>query len=104
MKGNNVEQPTKSNLKKLIDYIKLLSRPRTRTIYKDKFDGYPRNKPCPCGSNKKYKYCCWSKHNELGDKFYSEEFEKQYKKEVVWNNKKYNRLTKGKDNDQSSSL
>ncbi len=20
-----------------------------------------RNKPCPCGSNKKFKKCCWSK-------------------------------------------
>lgn len=19
---------------------------------------FPRNKPCPCGSNRKYKYCC----------------------------------------------
>ena len=21
-----------------------------------------RNKPCPCGSGKKFKKCCWSKH------------------------------------------
>jgi len=22
---------------------------------------YPRNEPCPCGSGKKYKKCCWDK-------------------------------------------
>ncbi len=24
-----------------------------------------RNKPCPCGSGKKFKKCCWSKFNEV---------------------------------------
>lgn len=23
---------------------------------------YPRNKPCPCGSTKKYKSCCYAKY------------------------------------------
>jgi len=22
----------------------------------------PRNGPCPCGSGKKYKHCCWNRH------------------------------------------
>ena len=24
-----------------------------------------RNKPCPCGSGKKFKKCCWNKFNEV---------------------------------------
>lgn len=24
--------------------------------------GYMRNQPCPCGSGKKFKRCCWDSH------------------------------------------
>ena len=24
---------------------------------------YMRNKPCPCGSKKKFKRCCWSRYS-----------------------------------------
>jgi len=26
---------------------------------------YMRNKLCPCGSNKKFKNCCWSKERKI---------------------------------------
>ena len=32
-----------------------------QTLDKGKRKGWMRNQPCPCGSNKKFKRCCWSK-------------------------------------------
>ena len=29
---------------------------------KDPRKNYMRNKPCPCGSKKKFKNCCWKKY------------------------------------------
>ncbi len=29
------------------------------TIYKFEHNGKLRNKSCPCGSDKKFKQCCW---------------------------------------------
>lgn len=31
-------------------------------LTKDQRKGRMRNKECPCGSNKKFKKCCWSKY------------------------------------------
>lgn len=33
----------------------------TMPLYQRK--GYMRNKPCVCGSGKKFKKCCWSKYS-----------------------------------------
>jgi len=40
------------------DYIEDLKR-NDRALFKK----ISRNAPCPCGSGKKYKNCCWDKHN-----------------------------------------
>ena len=40
------------------DYVQDL-KDKDKRLYKK----ISRNDPCPCGSGKKYKNCCWDKHN-----------------------------------------
>jgi uncharacterized protein YchJ len=40
----------------------LANTPRVEPIKADKQAG--RNDPCPCGSGKKYKKCCWDKDHK----------------------------------------
>jgi len=40
----------------------LKTRPTTLTLKKEKID---RNDPCPCGSGKKYKKCCFQKKQTI---------------------------------------
>lgn len=38
--------------------------PRAPVIYHRTLPRGPRNKPCPCGSKKKYKVCCFLKQDQ----------------------------------------
>jgi len=66
--GDIVSMTTKE-LEELIDsgqdkhYVPLKKReiPKLTRLSKPKRKNYMKNKPCPCGSNKKFKNCCWSK-------------------------------------------
>lgn len=35
--------------------------PKVRKMNKNRRKNWMRNKPCPCGSGKKFKKCCWTK-------------------------------------------
>ena len=35
--------------------------PKVRKMNKNRRKNWMKNKPCPCGSGKKFKKCCWSK-------------------------------------------
>ncbi len=37
------------------------------------------NDPCPCGSGKKYKYCCGSNNKIIAENFYSDDFIREHK-------------------------
>lgn len=78
--------------------LKLTKFRRTKQLRQGVADRYPRNKPCPCGSKKKYKHCCWSKGNAPGNSFQSEEFFKEFEKKIVYSQKR------AKTNDNSSAL
>jgi uncharacterized protein YecA (UPF0149 family) len=52
------------NEKSFIDWLRLLiGRPHVQQIVGS--SRYPRNKPCYCGSGKKYKKCCWLRDEDL---------------------------------------
>lgn len=36
--------------------------PKLVRMGKDRRKNYMRNKPCPCGSGRKFKLCCWSSY------------------------------------------
>ena len=55
-----------------------------------------RNQPCPCGSKRKYKYCCLSNENEPLTQFAKEELEKERK----WLLKSAHRRYKEKTNEK----
>lgn len=81
-------------------YIDWLHRhPAKKTITYQAKQRIGRNDKCFCGSNLKFKHCCWNKYiNELIDKFSGEspELSEYLKKETVQMNKKYRRLTNDK--------
>lgn len=73
---------------------------RSKQLRQGVADRYPRNKPCPCGSGKKYKHCCWSKGNAPGKSFHSQIFWEDVVKIMNYNKKKQKEM----DNDDSSAL
>jgi uncharacterized protein YecA (UPF0149 family) len=45
-------------------YVRITEKEAEQLSKKDKpkRKNYMRNKPCPCGSEKKFKRCCWNKY------------------------------------------
>lgn len=65
-KFKDIEKVSPQEFKALRDDDKLISITKREVKFlanKDLFarKNHMRNKPCPCGSGKKYKKCCWPK-------------------------------------------
>jgi len=50
-----LESDLRSEMAPLTEEQHKILRPMSRSDRK----GYMRNQPCPCGSGKKFKKCCW---------------------------------------------
>ena len=61
-----------------------LHKPNLRTIRGGQQPG--RNSPCPCGSKKKYKHCCWNPTPELG--YWTKEQLNYAKKKIAYERKR----------------
>lgn len=68
-------------------------RVRCLSIKKTVADRFPRNAKCPCRSGLKFKRCCWPKGNQPGPDFVTSESILAKKKEVIYANKIYKKLT-----------
>lgn len=42
---------------------KLSSNENNNELFRDIRKNHMRNKPCPCGSGRKFKACCWNKYS-----------------------------------------
>lgn len=67
---------------------------RTKTIVNDK-PKVSRNQPCPCGSGRKYKHCCWLKRRIPITKLAEKELDKERKSLLKKAGKEYKELTNG---------
>ncbi len=99
----DILNPTKDELTLFAKFLDKLRRyvSEPRRMLRREHERISRNAKCHCGSEKKFKHCCWADEYQPGEELKSPIFMVENKKNLVYFNKKYRRIH-GKDH--SSSL